>query len=52
LIQDEATFANFAKDMLAVEEFKWTLKGKLDITALTRYNTIYFRSLFFYLALI
>lgn len=38
LIKDEASFANFAKDMLAVEQFKWTLKGKLDITALTRYT--------------
>lgn len=36
LIRDQAAFASFAKTMLAVEEFKWTLKGKLDITALTR----------------
>lgn len=36
LIRDEAAFANFAKSMLAVEQFTWTLKGKLDITALTR----------------
>jgi hypothetical protein len=36
LIRDQAAFADFAKTMLAVEEFVWTLKGKLDITALTR----------------
>lgn len=36
LIRDQAAFASFAKTMLAVESFKWTLKGKLDITALTR----------------
>jgi hypothetical protein len=36
MIRDQTAFAAFAKDMLAVEEFKWTLKGKLDITALTR----------------
>jgi hypothetical protein len=37
MIRDQAAFASFAKTMLAVESFKWTLKGKLDITALTRY---------------
>lgn len=37
LIKDEAAFTAFSKDMLAVDEFKWTLKGKLDVTALTRY---------------
>ena len=36
LIRDTNAFAAFAKTMLAVEQFKWTLKGKLDITALTR----------------
>lgn len=38
MIKDETLFAAFAKEMLAVESFKWTLKGKLDITALTRYS--------------
>ena len=37
LIQDQAKFATFAKDMLALESFTWTLRGKLDITALSRY---------------
>lgn len=37
MIRDQAAFASFAKTMLAVESFTWTLKGKLDITALTRY---------------
>ncbi|KAI8637942.1 hypothetical protein BD408DRAFT_457039 [Parasitella parasitica] len=40
LIRDQPTFASFAKTMLAVESFKWTLKGKLDITALTRTATV------------
>ncbi|KAI9474137.1 MAG: hypothetical protein EXX96DRAFT_328681 [Benjaminiella poitrasii] len=40
LIRDQAAFASFAKTMLAVETFKWTLKGKLDITALTRTATV------------
>ncbi|KAK4514796.1 uncharacterized protein ATC70_002401 [Mucor velutinosus] len=40
LIRDQAAFAAFAKTMLAVESFKWTLKGKLDITALTRTATV------------
>ncbi|KAI9320988.1 hypothetical protein BX666DRAFT_1260723 [Dichotomocladium elegans] len=39
-IQDTAQFASFAKDMLANEEFTWTLKGKLDINALSRTATI------------
>lgn len=38
MIRDKDAFAAFAKVMLAVESFKWTLKGKLDITALTRYS--------------
>lgn len=45
LIKDQTAFANFAKDMLAVEEFKWTLKGKLDITALTRYDLLFLRQM-------
>ncbi|KAG2206931.1 hypothetical protein INT46_005451, partial [Mucor plumbeus] len=40
MIRDQAAFASFAKTMLAVESFKWTLKGKLDITALTRTATV------------
>lgn len=36
LIQDQTKFAAFAKDMLALESFTWTLRGKLDITALSR----------------
>ncbi|KAI8979283.1 hypothetical protein BDF20DRAFT_1000640 [Mycotypha africana] len=40
LIRDQAAFATFAKTMLAVDEFKWTLKGQLDITALTRTATV------------
>lgn len=36
-IQDTAVFAAFAKEMLALESFKWRIKGKLDIHALTRY---------------
>lgn len=36
LIKDETSFASFARDMMAVESFEWTLRGKLDITALTR----------------
>jgi hypothetical protein len=38
LIRDEEAFANFAVTLLAVEQFTWTLKGKLDISALTRYD--------------
>ncbi|KAI7873397.1 uncharacterized protein EV154DRAFT_94963 [Mucor mucedo] len=40
MIRDQAAFAEFSKTMLAVEEFKWTLKGKLDITALSRTATV------------
>ncbi|CAO3630686.1 unnamed protein product [Mucor hiemalis] len=40
LIRDTNAFSSFAKTMLAVEQFKWTLKGKLDITALTRTATV------------
>jgi hypothetical protein len=36
LIRDVNAFADFTKVLLAVDEFKWTLKGKLSITALTR----------------
>jgi hypothetical protein len=36
VIKDSAAFAAFTKTMLAVDEFKCTLKGKLSITALTR----------------
>lgn len=39
-IANTTFFALFAKEMLAVDEFKWRLKGKLDITALTRYACI------------
>ncbi|KAG1244155.1 hypothetical protein G6F68_015559 [Rhizopus microsporus] len=37
-IKDVNAFAAFSKQMLAVETFTWTLKGKLDITALSRYE--------------
>ncbi|KAF7727125.1 hypothetical protein EC973_007986 [Apophysomyces ossiformis] len=40
LIQDPSYFAAFARDMLATKSFSWTMKGKLDITALSRY--VYF----------
>ncbi|KAI7907912.1 uncharacterized protein BX663DRAFT_492385 [Cokeromyces recurvatus] len=40
LIRNQAAFASFSKTMLAVEQFKWTLKGKLDITALSRTATV------------
>lgn len=36
MIRDEAAFTTFATSMLAVETFKWQLKGTLDITALSR----------------
>lgn len=36
MIQDTEYFATFAKEMLAAETFYWKLKGKLDITALSR----------------
>lgn len=35
-MQNATFFAEFAKEMLAAETFVWQLKGKLDITALTR----------------
>lgn len=37
LIKNTSYFAAFSKEMLANDEFKWRLKGKLDITALSRY---------------
>ncbi|KAI8143830.1 hypothetical protein BJV82DRAFT_557523 [Fennellomyces sp. T-0311] len=40
IIQNTTFFAAFAKEMLANDEFKWRLKGKLDITALTRTATV------------
>ncbi|KAI9253787.1 hypothetical protein BDA99DRAFT_467830 [Phascolomyces articulosus] len=40
LIQNTTFFAAFAKEMLANKDFKWNLKGKLDITALTRTATV------------
>ncbi|KAI9493349.1 hypothetical protein BDB00DRAFT_823642 [Zychaea mexicana] len=40
LIQNTTFFAAFAREMLANDEFKWKLKGKLDITALTRTATV------------
>ncbi|KAG0746078.1 hypothetical protein G6F33_006884 [Rhizopus arrhizus] len=39
-IKDVNAFAAFSKQMLAVETFTWTLKGKLDITALSRTATV------------
>lgn len=42
LIRDEAAFASFATTLLAVEQFKWTLKGRLEISALTRYDNFVF----------
>lgn len=36
IIRDEAAFTAFAKTMLAVDSFIWTLKGKLSISALSR----------------
>lgn len=38
VIKDVDAFTSFSKQMLAVETFTWTLKGKLDITALSRYD--------------
>lgn len=37
IIKDQNAFSLFTKDMLAVKQFSWTLVGKLDITALSRY---------------
>ncbi|CAO3627222.1 unnamed protein product [Cunninghamella blakesleeana] len=39
-IQDPSYFAAFSKDMLAFDNFDWTLKGKLDVTALSRTATV------------
>ncbi|KAI9258208.1 hypothetical protein BDA99DRAFT_113950 [Phascolomyces articulosus] len=39
-IQDPEYFALFTKDMLAQENFIWKMKGKLDITALSRTATV------------
>lgn len=39
VIKDQDAFASFAKTMLAADTFVWTLKGKLNISALTRYVT-------------
>ncbi|KAJ8663466.1 hypothetical protein O0I10_000706 [Lichtheimia ornata] len=40
MIQDADVFAEFAKEMLAKEEFVWKMKGKLDISALSRTATV------------
>ncbi|KAI8149167.1 hypothetical protein BJV82DRAFT_209323 [Fennellomyces sp. T-0311] len=40
LIEDPAYFTEFTKDLLAQESFAWRLKGKLDISALSRTATI------------
>ncbi|KAI9022193.1 hypothetical protein CLU79DRAFT_702427 [Phycomyces nitens] len=40
LIQDTDFFAAFAREMLANEKFEWVMKGKLEITALTRTATV------------
>ncbi|KAI8149169.1 hypothetical protein BJV82DRAFT_663501 [Fennellomyces sp. T-0311] len=40
MIQDPAYFAEFSKDMLAQEKFIWRMKGKLDISALSRTATV------------
>ncbi|KAI8070949.1 hypothetical protein BC940DRAFT_345179 [Gongronella butleri] len=39
-IQDVSYFTNFAKDMLAMDTFYWTMKGSADITALGRTATV------------
>lgn len=39
-ITNASYFAEFAKEMLAAKTFVWTMKGKLDITALSRYGII------------
>jgi hypothetical protein len=36
LIQDPNFFASFSKDMLALDNFDWNLKGSCDVTALSR----------------
>ncbi|KAI9005448.1 hypothetical protein CLU79DRAFT_841094 [Phycomyces nitens] len=38
VIADTAYFAAFTREMLAKEKFTWTLKGKLDITALQEFQ--------------
>ncbi|CDH58040.1 hypothetical protein RO3G_08136 [Lichtheimia corymbifera JMRC:FSU:9682] len=40
MITNTTYFAAFSKEMLANDEFKWRLKGKLDITALSRTATV------------
>ncbi|KAI8579351.1 hypothetical protein K450DRAFT_288548 [Umbelopsis ramanniana AG] len=35
-VANQTDFGNFAKDMLAVDSFKWTLKGGASISALSR----------------
>ncbi|KAI9322513.1 hypothetical protein BX666DRAFT_2128544 [Dichotomocladium elegans] len=40
LIANTTLFAQFAKEMLAQETFTWRMKGKLDITALSRTATV------------
>ncbi|KAI9300876.1 hypothetical protein BJ944DRAFT_15990, partial [Cunninghamella echinulata] len=40
IIEDPNFFAAFSKDMLAFDNFDWVLKGKLDVTALSRTATV------------
>ncbi|KAI9306100.1 hypothetical protein BJ944DRAFT_178845 [Cunninghamella echinulata] len=40
LIDDPTFFASFSKDMLAMDDFNWVMKGKCDITALGRTATV------------
>ncbi|KAI8372839.1 uncharacterized protein BYT42DRAFT_578204 [Radiomyces spectabilis] len=40
IITDTAFFAAFSREMLARETFKWKLRGKLDISAMTRTATV------------
>ncbi|KAI8337106.1 hypothetical protein BC941DRAFT_353316 [Chlamydoabsidia padenii] len=39
LIEDPNFFASFSKDMLAMDNFDWNLKGSCDVTALSRTST-------------
>ncbi|KAI7857202.1 hypothetical protein BDC45DRAFT_501916 [Circinella umbellata] len=39
-IEDPNYFAQFSKDMLSQKNFVWKMKGKLDITALSRTATV------------
>ncbi|SAM05156.1 hypothetical protein [Absidia glauca] len=39
LIEDPNFFASFSKDMLALDNFDWNLKGSCDVTALSRTST-------------